>query len=110
MGFHQGSWLAGALFAAVVVLRLVAAQRRAGARRGRVSSSSFTDPPARPTKGAREGTVADRAAGGVAPGWFADPFFRHEQRYWSGTAWTEHVSDQGVPGSDPPPGGGRPAG
>jgi hypothetical protein len=36
-------------------------------------------------------------------GWFRDPFFRHEQRYWSGTAWSEHVTDDGVPGTDPPP-------
>ena len=36
-------------------------------------------------------------------GWFVDPFVRHEQRYWSGTAWTEHVLDGGTPSLDPPP-------
>ena len=40
---------------------------------------------------------------GTAPGWFTDPFVRHEQRYWSGTAWTEHVLDGGTPAVDPPP-------
>jgi hypothetical protein len=35
-------------------------------------------------------------------GWKADPFGRHEHRYWDGTAWTAHVSDAGVTGTDEP--------
>ena len=35
-------------------------------------------------------------------GWKADPFGRHEHRYWDGTAWTAHVSDGGVTGTDEP--------
>lgn len=34
-------------------------------------------------------------------GWHPDPARRHESRYWSGSAWTAHVSDNGVVGSDP---------
>jgi hypothetical protein len=30
----------------------------------------------------------------------ADPSGKHEQRYWSGTAWTDHVMDEGAPGID----------
>jgi hypothetical protein len=30
--------------------------------------------------------------------WLPDPGGTHELRYWDGTAWTEHVSDQGVTG------------
>ncbi len=37
-----------------------------------------------------------------AAGWQPDPFGRHEVRYWNGEAWTEHVSDAGVQGSDEP--------
>lgn len=33
-------------------------------------------------------------------GWMADPHGRHELRYWDGTTWTGHVSDQGVQSSD----------
>lgn len=33
-------------------------------------------------------------------GWIADPTGRHELRYWDGAAWTEHVSDAGVQGTD----------
>ncbi|MGY1745284.1 PH domain-containing protein [Blastococcus sp. SYSU D00695] len=42
--------------------------------------------------------------------WLPDPSGAHELRYWNGTAWTEHVSDQGTTGIDvpdpqlPPPG------
>ena len=35
-------------------------------------------------------------------GWKADPFGRHEVRYHDGTAWTAHVSDGGVQGTDEP--------
>lgn len=32
----------------------------------------------------------------VGAGWHADPSGVHQLRYWSGEAWTEHVSDEGV--------------
>ena len=35
------------------------------------------------------------------PNWYPDPNGRHELRYWDGERWTDHVSDQGVTGSDP---------
>jgi uncharacterized protein YxjI len=33
--------------------------------------------------------------------WHPDPTGRHELRYWDGSAWTNHVSDQGATGTDP---------
>jgi hypothetical protein len=33
--------------------------------------------------------------------WLPDPSGAHELRYWNGTAWTEHVSDQGTTGQEP---------
>jgi hypothetical protein len=33
--------------------------------------------------------------------WLADPTGTHELRYWNGSSWTEHVSDQGTTGQDP---------
>ena len=33
--------------------------------------------------------------------WYPDPTSRHQLRYWDGRAWTDHVSDNGVAGSDP---------
>jgi uncharacterized protein YxjI len=33
--------------------------------------------------------------------WYPDPIGRHELRYWDGSAWTHHVSDHGVTGTDP---------
>jgi uncharacterized RDD family membrane protein YckC len=34
--------------------------------------------------------------------WAPDPLGRHQYRYWDGTQWTEHVSDDGRVGNDPP--------
>ncbi|HSR46025.1 MAG TPA: phospholipid scramblase-related protein [Acidimicrobiia bacterium] len=36
----------------------------------------------------------------IERGWFADPTKRHQYRYWDGSAWTEHVADNGVQGVD----------
>ncbi|WP_116449441.1 PH domain-containing protein [Blastococcus litoris] len=33
--------------------------------------------------------------------WLPDPTGMHELRYWDGSSWTEHVSDQGTTGQDP---------
>lgn len=45
-----------------------------------------------------EGTVTLAAVGA---GWNPDPSRRHELRYWDGSSWTAHVSDQGTASSDP---------
>ncbi len=36
-----------------------------------------------------------------APNWYPDPRGRHELRYFDGTAWTDHVSNNGITGNDP---------
>jgi uncharacterized protein YxjI len=33
--------------------------------------------------------------------WHPDPTGRHQLRYWDGSTWTSHVSDNGVAGTDP---------
>ena len=38
----------------------------------------------------------------ITPGWFPDPLGRHEQRYWDGQQWTEHVVSHGRQSVDPP--------
>ena len=38
----------------------------------------------------------------VDANWLPDPSGTHELRYWNGSAWTEHVSDQGTTGVDAP--------
>lgn len=39
---------------------------------------------------------------GPTPSWQADPFGRHEQRFWDGERWTEKVRSSGTTGIDPP--------
>jgi len=34
--------------------------------------------------------------------WAADPYGRHQWRWWNGRHWTEHVADDGVAAVDPP--------
>ncbi len=49
--------------------------------------------------------AAYAAAPAAAPGgWHPDPAGRHEQRYYDGTTWTEHVVDAGIQSTDPLPG------
>jgi len=109
-GSGHESWIALVLFGGMFAVRYFSAQRRrGGAPRGGPSAGFFNapggprsrTPPPGPPDGAVDGGV-DRD-GGTAPGWFRDPFFRHEHRYWSGSEWTEHVTDADVPGLDPPP-------
>lgn len=34
-------------------------------------------------------------------GWHADPFGRHNQRWWDGNGWTEKIRSEGTYGLDP---------
>ncbi len=127
-GAH-GGWVVLIPFVLVFAMRFFGQGRRrsaTGRQRPPVpgTQSSFKGPMSPPPGGAsspppREGPVAassGRGAGtseragpgigssGIAPGWLVDPSGRHEQRYWSGTEWTEHVTDGGAPGTDPMPG------
>jgi Protein of unknown function (DUF2510) len=46
-------------------------------------------------------TAAPTAAAPGGPGWGADPFGRHQWRYWDGTRWTEQVADGATQSTDP---------
>jgi hypothetical protein len=111
MYYGHESWIAIVIFGGLFAVRMLSSKRRRrGYGRAPISRSSFTSaglqgPPAGssvPSQG-----MEPRAFTGIAPGWLADPFARHDQRYWSGTQWTDHVVDGGVPGTDPPPQGVR---
>ena len=109
--YGHGSWIALVLFFGLIAMRMLSTQRRRRGRTGAPQTSSFTDPPT-PRRAPSDGAAgADAGAfsgqatfSGIAPCWLTDPTGRHEQRYWSGSEWTEHVLDGGVPGIDPPPG------
>jgi hypothetical protein len=46
--------------------------------------------------------TSNPATPAVPAAWYKDPSGRYELRYWSGTAWTEHVSRSGQQFTDPP--------
>jgi hypothetical protein len=45
--------------------------------------------------------VAAPAAAPGAPGWAADPYGRHQWRYWDGNRWTDQVADGSTQSTDP---------
>jgi Protein of unknown function (DUF2510) len=59
------------------------------------SQSTTPSPEARPRTGP--------TYTGIPAGWMADPSGKHDERYWSGTEWTEHVMNDGTPAIDPLP-------
>jgi hypothetical protein len=106
MYYAHGSWIALVIFAGLFALRALSSQRRRGRYRGPPPSGFFTDThPRSPGSGPTSPppSPTDTAHAGTAPGWLRDPFFKHEYRYWSGSEWTDHITDNGVPGVDPPP-------
>jgi hypothetical protein len=110
-GHSTGPWFVVLIpFAIFLVLRLMASSGRQRSQgRPPPQGSFFTGPPTGPpgstprTAQPRTDAPTTEGAVGTAAGWFTDPFVRHEQRYWSGTEWTDHVQDAGVPSTDPPP-------
>lgn len=46
--------------------------------------------------------MVDGSSASSAPAdWHTDPTGRHQYRYWDGTTWTDHVSDNGQVSVDP---------
>jgi hypothetical protein len=45
--------------------------------------------------------AAPTAAAPGGPGWGADPFGRHQWRYWDGNRWTDQVADGSTQSTDP---------
>jgi len=106
MQYGHASWIPIVAFGGMFLVRYLTSQRRRGgppAGPGPRSPFTSTDP-----RGpAGHPTPAPPAVGdpsrGMPAGWFRDPFVRHEQRFWSGGEWTDHVMDDGVPSTDAVP-------
>ena len=110
----HGSWIFLVVIAVGIALRMLSSRRRGSmggsmrTRPGPPSGMSFqsqpdpASPPARPRTGP--------TYTGVPAGWMADPSGKHDERYWSGTEWTEHVMNDGTPAIDPLPNRAAPRG
>ncbi len=127
MYYGHSSWIPIVIFGAMFAMRYANSRRRGGRTRGPGSGmgmgmgqrSPFTGPSRPPTAGSYPvhsttpppasdvasppATPVHGAGTGPVPSWLRDPFFKHDYRYWSGSEWTEHVTDDGVPSIDPPP-------
>jgi Protein of unknown function (DUF2510) len=57
-------------------------------------------PPPAPAPAAPQQPAAAAAPGSA--GWAADPFGRHQWRYWDGNRWTDQVADGSTQSTDPP--------
>ena len=102
--YGHGSTIALLVFFGLFAMRALSSQRRhRGRQRSSPTANSFTDPafPGRASD-VVDGSTVETTFTGIAAGWLTDPSGRHEKRYWSGSEWTEHVLDDGVPGTDPP--------
>jgi len=82
-------WLGGGAVAAAVALLAVRSQSVLPVR-ARPAPAPAPPPP-----------VAAPTAAPGAPGWAADPYGRHQWRYWDGNRWTEQVADGSTQSSDP---------
>ena len=74
------------------------------------STGLAASPPPAPTPATLVASSSGPAAAAIPPSsapppapasWLADPQHRHELRWWDGSRWTEHVSNAGVPSTDP---------
>jgi hypothetical protein len=81
--------LGGGAVAVVAVLLALRAQRLIPAPERPAPAAA---PAAAPTATSAPGTA----------GWAADPFARHQWRYWDGTRWTDQVADGSTQSTDPP--------
>ncbi|HEV3134497.1 MAG TPA: DUF2510 domain-containing protein [Acidimicrobiia bacterium] len=82
-------WLGGAAVAGAVALLAVRSQ-------------GVVPAPARPAPApAPPPPVAAPTAAPGAPGWAADPYGRHQWRYWDGSRWTDQVADGSTQSTDP---------
>jgi hypothetical protein len=87
----------GLIVSGIGVIAAILGIGRSAARRGDLAAAPAVWPPQAPT------TAQPQPAAGAPqpPNWYPDPAGHHQMRYWDGTSWSSHVSDNGVPSEDP---------
>ncbi|HEY4333264.1 MAG TPA: DUF2510 domain-containing protein, partial [Ilumatobacteraceae bacterium] len=89
---------------ALVIVSGVATSVELGATAAPVANAASVQPAASFTAPTTQtvSTIAAASQPAANGTWAADPYRRHQLRFWDGVRWTEHVSDNGVAGVDPP--------
>jgi hypothetical protein len=88
----------------LVLFALVGSSKRAGAALPSPTRApeARSEPRSEPTPESTSEPLSEPTSVAAEGRWAADPFGRHELRYWDGALWTEHVSDLGVVSVDAP--------
>jgi len=96
-------WLGGAAVAGAVALLALRAQTLLPAPVRPAPAPAPAAPATTTTTGTAPSAApsAPPTAPPVAPGWAADPYGRHQWRYWDGSRWTDQVADGSTQSTDP---------
>jgi hypothetical protein len=94
-------WLGGGAVAAAVALLAWRAQSLLPARVRPARTAAPPPAPAATTATTPTAPSAPPTAPPVAAGWAADPYGRHQWRYWDGSHWTDQVADGSTQAIDP---------
>jgi hypothetical protein len=94
-------WLGGAAVAGAVALLALRAQSLLPAPVRPARAAAPPPAPAEPTATTPTAPSAPPTAPPVAAGWAADPYGRHQWRYWDGGRWTDQVADGSTQSTDP---------
>ncbi len=97
------SWLIGLILFAIARAttrpRPIAGTLDLGSRSGGATTDASQSP--RSADARAMGTSQPPPSTHPPAGWYPDPGFRHEQRYWDGKGWTSYVRDGGTQSHDP---------
>jgi len=94
-------YLGGGAVAGVTALVALRAQSELPAPVRPTPAAAPAAPGAAPTAAPAAAPSAPPTAPPVAPGWAADPYGRHQWRYWDGSRWTDQVADGSTQTTDP---------
>ncbi len=102
LAFLQGKIRASGPFAPDVATPPVMGAQAPGLPAGCAAPVGAAAPPVQqPEPSVVAASQQQAPAGQAADGWYPDPTARHELRWFDGSTWTAHVSDQGATSSDP---------
>jgi len=87
----------GLIVSTLGVIAAVVGIGQSAAKRNELAAGPAWTPPQAPTAPVPQPLVGAPQP----PNWYPDPAGHHQMRFWDGTTWSSHVSDNGVQSEDP---------